>query len=221
MEEQSRRGLIDAVVDVLRFFVSSRTMEILIARASGQTLADIGKRYVISRERARQIEQAGLGNIPEAGKAALLRLSEATPLPAGIQRSMRVADRKAVRSYAAENPHKCYNYQQLHAKLGITPPTQGEFLHMDSLMQLYRDYGINRIGYLYHCTLCDSFKHKDDFAPGVLKRSLHCRVCNTKRCGALYKATKRGRYNKLGRPKADLDGGAEISGERFVPLNTI
>ena len=181
--ELNRDNLIETLAGMLTPVVGNRGAEILLARASGHRLEELGGRYGITRERVRQLETIALWHAPEEVFPALAQLSSLTPDPASIQKKLAVVARKRMKAYIISHPAEAHDYQLIHKRCGIAPKTPDKLYGDDALMQLYREYGVNRIGSELHCTQCDSFKHKDEFPPktNVGGPTLICRPCNTRR----------------------------------------
>jgi hypothetical protein len=160
-----------------------RTADILVSRANGERFVSIGKRYNVTRERIRQIEKSALHSASPELLAVLVHIEKFVPPTKSQVAKKRADQRRAVKQHVKDHPTEAYDYQRLHKKLGFVAPSEGEFTGQESLLRFYRDYKITRIGDVYHCVYCDTFKHKDEYMPASIKplNLLICRVCNTDR----------------------------------------
>lgn len=143
-----------------------RNQRIAEARADGERLASIGKRYGVSRERVRQITKAlGVGKPPPKVSAQQLRWAtkrESAKLFTGTDFDR--AEVLRLTGWADEG-----------TDLGLCD-------------RLYREYKLIRCGLYVRCARCEKFKPFTEHLPGYMNSQhyLACKPCNAARARKWY-----------------------------------
>lgn len=143
-----------------------RNQRIAEARADGERLASIGRRYGVSRERVRQITKAlGVGKPPPKVSAQHLRWATKRELAKLFTGT--AFDRADIMRIAGWD---------------------GEPTDLDLCDRLYREYKLIRCGFYVRCARCEKFKPFTEHLPGYMNSQhyLACKPCNAARARKWY-----------------------------------
>lgn len=137
-----------------------------MARAAGERLASIGKRYGVSRERVRQITKA---------------LGVAKPPPKVSAQQLRWATKRELAKLFTGTEFD-------RAEIMRIAGWDGEPTDLGLCDRLYREYKLIRCGAYVRCSRCETFKPFTEHLHGYMnsKQTLTCNPCNAARMRKYY-----------------------------------
>jgi len=155
---------------------------ILLARASGYSMASLGNIFGVSRERIRQIEKTCLRHVSNECLQILWELSEAVPFPDHIFKKGGQTRRGTIRRGVKKYPKLAFeSYGKFMRRLGLESDASDDAITgLDALYKIAAEVHCQKIGDYFKCVTCKQFKLSSEFLPSAKSRLNpgRCKVCN-------------------------------------------
>lgn len=173
---------VDAILD------DGRQRDIIKARARGETLEGVGRRYRVTRERVRQrIKEIRLHLVSKDTLVLALFDEINNDRRAGRQykRVEEAAEkRRNLRKYVSDPRKGMPTYFEVCAATGIEVNSSVDLFGQEMLQRLYSDHKLPRMFGLQRCVHCKVFLEPQKFPGNKLRQSGGSNTC--RRCSAIW-----------------------------------